>query len=163
GDDARGLFAKKFGIEKIAHAQAAAGHLVFVGGADAARRRSDFVGAAGRFGGFVEFAVIRKNQMGAIADVKAAGDVDAGLGKHFDFFDQGDGINDDAHTDDGVLLGTENSAGNELQDVLLLADDDGVAGVMATGNANYIVERASEVVDDFTFAFVTPLRANDDN
>jgi hypothetical protein len=48
-----------------------------------------------------------------------------------------------------------------LEDVLGFADDDGVPGIVATGNANDVVERAGEVVDDLAFAFVTPLRAND--
>jgi hypothetical protein len=101
--------------------------------------------------------------MGAIGDVQAPGDVDAGLGEHLDFLYESDRIDDDAHADDGVLLGTKNAAGDELENVFLFADDDGVAGIVAAGNANDVVERAGKVVDDFTFAFVTPLRTNHDN
>src|SRR6478672_12796062 len=101
--------------------------------------------------------------MSAIADVEAAADIDTGFCEHFDFFDEGDGINHDAHADNGVLFRTKNAARNELENVLVLADDDGVAGVVATGNANDVVERAGEIVHDFAFTFVTPLRANDDD
>ena len=72
GHDAGGFFAEERGIEKIDNAQASASHLVFVGGTNAAGSGADFVGATRGFGGFIEFAVIRKNQMRAIADVQAA-------------------------------------------------------------------------------------------
>ncbi len=85
GDDVGGFLAEQLGIQQVAHAQAAASHLVFVGGTDAARGRADFVGAARAFGGFVQLAMVGKNQMGAIADVQAAIHVDAGLARAFRF------------------------------------------------------------------------------
>src|SRR5690348_9428884 len=101
--------------------------------------------------------------MSAIGDVQAAGDVYTGLSEHFDFLDQGNGIDDHTHADDGVLPGTQNAAGDELQDVLVFSDDDGVAGIMASGNTNDVVERAGEIIHNFAFAFVTPLRADHDD
>ena len=101
--------------------------------------------------------------MRAIGDVEAAFYVDARLREHFDFVDERDRINDDAHADDGMLFGTKDAARDELQDVFFFADDDGVAGVVASGYADDVVKRAREIVDDFALAFVTPLRANDDD
>src|SRR5262249_55274351 len=154
-DYASGFFTEERGIEELAGAQAAASHFVFVGWADAARRGADFVGATSCFRGFVELAMIWKNQVRAIADVQAAFDIDANLGEHFDFADKSGGIDDHAGTDDGVLLGTQYATGNELKDVLFFADDDGVAGIVASGDACDIVERTGEVVDDLAFALVT--------
>ncbi len=48
-----------------------------------------------------------------------------------------------------------------MQDVFIFADDHGVAGIVAAGNARDVVERAGEVVDNLAFAFVAPLRAYD--
>jgi len=47
GDYAGGLFAEESGIEQVHHAQAAAGHFVFVSRPDAARSGADFIFAAG--------------------------------------------------------------------------------------------------------------------
>ncbi len=112
GDDTGSFFAEERGIEQIAHTEAAARHLVFVSRADTPRRCADFVCAARAFCGFVQFPVIRKNQMRAIADVQAACYVDAGFGERFDFVDERAGIDDDASADDGMLLEAQNPARN---------------------------------------------------
>src|ERR1700676_552681 len=97
--------------------------------------------------------------MGAIADLQATFYVDAGLGESFDFVDESGGIDDYAGTDDGVTAGAQNSAGDELQNVAIGADDDGVAGVVPSGYARDIFKGAGEIVNDFAFAFIAPLRA----
>ena len=97
--------------------------------------------------------------MGAIADVEAAFDVYARLGESFDFVDQRGGIDNYASADHGVTAGTQNPAGDQLQDVPISADDDGVAGVVASSYARDVFERAGQVVDDFAFSFIAPLRA----
>ena len=47
-----------------------------------------------------------------------------------------------------------------MQDVFRSAVNDGVAGVISALAANDDVRRAGEDVDDFAFAFVAPLRAD---
>src|SRR5262249_21368627 len=121
------------------------------------------VRAARGFGGPVEFAVIRKDEVRAIRDVEAALYVNAGLGEYLDFVDQSDGVNDDAHADHSVLLGTKNAARDELEDVLFLADDNGMACVVASGDADNVIKGAGEIVDDFALTFVSPLSADYDD
>ena len=58
--------------------------------------------------------------------------------------------------------GAQNAARDELQDELLAADDDGVAGVVTAGVAGDDVELFAEDVDDLAFAFVAPLGAEND-
>lgn len=101
--------------------------------------------------------------MSAVGDMESASHVDTGFRKHLDFVDERDGINDDAHTDHRMLFGTEYAARDELENVFFFADNDGVAGVVASGDANDVVERAGQVVYDFAFAFVSPLRAHHDD
>jgi hypothetical protein len=60
-----------------------------------------------------------------------------------------------------VTARAQNSAGDELKNVAIGADDDGVAGVVATGYARDVVEGAGEIVDHFAFSFIAPLRAYD--
>jgi len=47
-----------------------------------------------------------------------------------------------------------------LQDEAILADDNGVAGIVPAGNARDVIEGAGKIVDDLAFSFVTPLRTN---
>ena len=62
-----------------------------------------------------------------------------------------------------MLLGTENAAWNELENVFFLADDDSVACIVAASDTDNIIKRAGKIIDNLAFAFVTPLRANDDD
>ena len=98
--------------------------------------------------------------MGAIADVQPAAHVDAGLGQGFDFFDQRGGIHDHSRADHGVPAGAQNSAGDQLQNVAILPDDDGVAGVVATRYAGDVFEGAGQIVHHLAFAFIAPLRTH---
>src|ERR1700681_683135 len=97
--------------------------------------------------------------MGAIADVQPTLHVDARLGERFDFVDESGGIDDYAGANNRMTAGAQNSAGDELQNVAIGADDDGVAGVVASSYARDIFKGAGEIVNDFAFAFIAPLRA----
>src|ERR1700693_5077835 len=97
--------------------------------------------------------------MGAIADVQTTFYVDASLRKGFDFVNESGGIDEDTGAYNGVTAGAQNSARDELQNVAIGADDDGMACIVASGYARDIFERASQVVNYFTFSFVAPLRA----
>src|SRR5580692_10468116 len=142
GDDASGFFAEERRIEKISDTQAAASHFIFVGRTNAAGGSANGVGATRGFGGFIEFAVIRENEMSAIRDVEAALYVDATLGEGFNFGDEGGGIDDNAGANDGVPLRAENAAGDELENETIFANDDGVTGVVAASNSNDVIEGA---------------------
>src|SRR6267378_1528968 len=104
--------------------------------------------------------MIWKNQVGAIAEMQAALYVDASFGERFDFGHEGCGIDYDASADDCLLLGAQDAAGDELQNEAVFADDYGVPGVMSTSDARDIVKSSGQIIDDFAFAFVAPLRAD---
>jgi len=84
--------------------------------------------------------VIGKDQVGAIADVQAPGDAEVGLFEHFDFGDEGGGVDNDARADDDMLLWAKNAAGDELENVAVFADDDSVACVVAAGDAGDVIK-----------------------
>jgi hypothetical protein len=101
--------------------------------------------------------------VGAIAEVETAIHVYAGLRERFNLCDEGRRIDDDAGANHRLLLGAQNSARDELQYEAIFADDYGVPGVVSAGDAGDVVKGAGEIVDDFAFAFVTPLRADHHN
>src|SRR6266404_944046 len=104
--------------------------------------------------------MIWKNQVGAIAKMQAAFNVDSSFGECFNFGHEGGGIDYDAGADDCLLLGAQDAAGDELQDEAIFADDYGVPGVVSTSDARDIVKSAGQIIDNFAFAFVAPLRAD---
>jgi len=95
--------------------------------------------------------------------VEPAGNVNSRLGEHFDFVDQGLGIDDDARADDGVARRAQDAARNELEDEAIAIEDDGVASVVSAGAARDVVKRTGKIVNDLAFAFVAPLRADHDD
>jgi hypothetical protein len=101
--------------------------------------------------------------MRAVAEVKTAVYVDTGFRERFDFGDEGPGINYDTGTNDGVLFRAQDSTGDELQDEAIFADDNGVTGVVSSGDASDVIEGAGKIIHYFAFAFVTPLRADYDD
>src|SRR2546429_2663707 len=151
--------AKQFGLQQVANAQPATSHLVFVGRADAARGCADFVGATRYFSRFIQFSVVRKDQVRTIADVQPPVHVHAGVCKGFHLGHQRGRIHHHACADDRVPLRPQNSAGDELQHEAVFSDDDGVPRVVASGNACNVVERAGQIVYDLALALITPLRA----
>src|SRR5215475_2127054 len=163
GNDASCFFAKQVGQQEFPDAQATACHFVFVGRADSARSGSDFVGSAGSFRSRIELTVIRKNQMGAIADVEAASDVDACFGEHFDLSDESSGIDDYPSADNGVLLGTKDAAGDKLENEAILANDDRVSGIVSAGNASDVIKATRKIINNLSLTFVSPLRADHDD
>ncbi len=104
--------------------------------------------------------MIRKNQVGAIADVQASRNADVGFFEHFDFGDERRGVDNHAGADDDVLLGPQDPTGDELENVAVLADDDRVPGIVASGDARDVIKRSRQIIDNLALAFISPLRAN---
>ena len=157
------LYAETLRFEHIAHADSAARHFVFVGRSNPARGGSNLRFAAGRFRGFVHFAMIRKDQVRAIAQEEASADFDAGLAEIFDLGHQRRRVNHGAGTDDGFFFRAQDPAGNQLQHEAMTIEDDGVTSVVSAGVARGVVERQSEAIDDFAFPFVAPLGSHNRN
>ena len=71
-----------------------------------------------------------------------------------------DRIHHDAVADDADLVLAQDAGGNEVQDVFLALDVDGVAGVVAALRADHHVRLLGQHVNDLAFAFVAPLGAD---
>ena len=80
-----------------------------------------------------------------------------------DLLEQHRQVDHDAVADDRRAAGREDAAGQQVQGVLLVADDDGVAGVVAAVELDDVVDAAAEQVGRLALALVAPLGADDDD
>ena len=154
------LDGKFLGLGEVDEAQAGAGGLVAVGGADAALGGADLVAALAQLARLVEGAVVGQHEVGGFADEEAAGELDAAFFQALDFLDQRDGVDDDAVGDDAFLARAQDAGGDEVQDEFFLPDLDGVTGVVAALRADDDVGLLGEDVDDLAFSFIAPLGAD---
>ena len=93
---------------------------------------------------------------------KLAAKRDAGRFQHAHFFQQRRQIDHHAVADHSLTPGRRMPLGNQLQNELLLADEDRVPGVVAALIARHNIEALGKQIDDFAFALVAPLRAQND-
>ena len=103
--------------------------------------------------------MVGQDDLRAVGDEQTPVDIEAGLAHAVDFIQEINGIEHHAVADDAFAVGANDAAGNELQDELVLADDDGVPGVMPAGVARYGTEALAQHVDYLSFALVAPLGA----
>ena len=108
----------------------------------------------------VEQPVVRENEIGTVTDEQITVDGNAARLEVVNFFEQSQRVDDDAVADDVELAGIEDAGGDEMENVLLVADLDGVPGVVAALIADDNVGLLGQDVNDFAFAFIAPLGAN---
>ena len=106
--------------------------------------------------------VERENHVRPVADGNAAARVGAGLLEHFNLIQQRARIEHHAVADDHAHAGMQHAAGDQLQDELLAAHLDRVAGVVPALVAGHEIEFLRKQIDDFALAFVAPLRPEND-
>ena len=158
----REFFTEDFGLGQIGHAETGAGDLVTVSRADAALGGADLVLALECLAEAVEFPVPRHHEMGAVADEEVLGvHLDPAIGEPLDLGNQSNGVDDHAVADDAKLALAENAGRDQVEDILLVAVDNGVAGVIAPLATDDDVDLAGQHVDDFAFAFIPPLGADE--
>jgi len=148
---------ESFGIDQIDHPQTRSSCFVTISGADAAFGGANFVFAFENFALGVELAVIGKNEMGRFAQVKIAVDFDPEFAETFDLTDEADRIDDDSITNHTNLFLAQNARGDEMEDVFLAADVNGMAGIVAALCADDDVRFFGEHVDNFAFSLIAPL------
>ena len=154
------LLAQDVLVEEVLDADADAVDLVGVGRADAAAGRADLPLAEEALGHLVEGAVVLRDDVRVGADqqlrhVDAAGDERVELvEEHLD-------VDDDAVGDDRRDARGQDAGGQQVQRVLLVADHDGVAGVVAAVELDDVVDAAAEQVGGLALALVAPLGADD--
>ena len=100
--------------------------------------------------------------MSAVTDEQILADGDTGITQPRDLRDQRNGIDDNAVADDANFSTSQNSRGDQMQDVFESAMNHGVPGIVPSLAAHDNIRRACENVDDLTLPFVAPLRTDQD-
>ena len=146
-------------VEQVDDPQAAAMHLVFVRGTDAAAGGADLLPSGSVLRGQLDHAVVGKNHLRAVGDKELLIDVDPQVAELADFFQKGQGVEHYAVADHGTAVRAQNTARDQLQNELLSADDDSMSGIVTAGIARDDGKSIGENVDDLSFSLVAPLGA----
>jgi len=136
--------------------------LVLVCWADAAAGGSDGLAARCGLGGELNHAVVGEDDLGAVGDEELVVDGEASFAELAYLVEESRGVQHDSVADDAFAAGTEDAAGNKLQNELPTVNDDGVAGVMAASVSSDNGKLFREDVDDLAFTFIAPLGSEED-
>src|ERR1700682_1136624 len=98
--------------------------------------------------------------MGAFADEEVRPDLAPEFAQAFDLGYERHGIDHDAVADDASFSAPQDSRWNQVQNVFRPAMNDGVPGVVSALAADDDIRLGGKHVDDFAFAFIAPLRAD---
>ena len=152
---------QRFFFSQIADANGAASDFVLIRGTDSAPRRADFTFAGGFFAHTIQFAVQRQNQSCLIGHFQNIGiDFRSQSGHASDFVAQRPRIDDDAVADDGQLA-AHDARRQQGQFIRHAVHDQRVSRVVSALETDDDVGFFAHQIDDFPFAFVAPLRADD--
>ena len=149
-------------VENVLHAQADATDLVGVRRADAAARRADRPLAKEPLGDAVQGLVVRGDHVGVAGNAQAGGVRAASL-EAVDLIEQRLEIDHATIADDRQRVLRQHAGGQQLQLVLLAADDDRVTGVVAAVGLDHVIHAAAEDVGRLALALVAPLCAHHDD
>src|SRR3954452_22174889 len=145
-------------IDQIGQPNAAARNLVLVARTDPSGGGANSRAVRSAFGDLLDCSVKREDDVGTIADSQLAFNVDSGLFQPRNFLKKRGRVDDHPISDDGHHVGSQDSTGDQFQDEFLSSDEHRVACVVAPLVASYRVKLLREQVDDLAFAFVSPLR-----
>jgi len=155
------LLGETFRIEQVIDAQAATGDLVFVARADALAGRADLlVGTLGAFARLVDGRMVRQDDRAARADLEARADIDAALLEFGNFRNQVVDVEHDTIADVAIDAVTHDARRHQIELVDLFADNQRMAGIVATLEADHTLGVVSQPVDDLPLALITPLGAH---
>src|SRR5262249_39997260 len=111
--------------------------------------------------GQLNHPVIGQNYVRAVGDEEPSIQLNSKIAQLLDLVEKCQGIKHNAIPDHAAAVFAQHSAGDELQDELLTADNDGVPGVVSAGVTRNHGKILSKHIDNLALAFITPLRSND--
>ena len=113
-------------------------------------------------GDLVHGAVVLRDDVGISADDEL-GDIHSAGTQRIELLEQHLDVDDDAVRDDRNDSLGQDAARQQVQRILLVADDDRVTGVVATVELHDVVDATAKKVGGLALAFVSPLGADDDD
>ena len=106
--------------------------------------------------------MLRQDERDAFGDAEIFGRNQHALGGDaLDFLEKSPGVNDHAVADERELAGADDAGGQQAELVLDAVDDQRVARIVAALETNDDIGAAGQPIDDFAFAFIAPLGADD--
>jgi len=105
--------------------------------------------------------MVGKNDLTPIGYKEPVGEMDPEGGNGIGFFKERDRIQDETSSDNALHSVVEYPARYQVQYVACLPKRDRVAGIMSALVTGNTVEFPCEDVDDFAFAFISPLETYD--
>src|ERR1051326_3967588 len=153
------LLAERRGIQEVADAQANAASLVHIGWADAAAGGAEAAFLARLLLRAVGRLVVGHDEMGGGADAQPGG-VDLAGAQLVELGYQQARVYRHAWPDDAQRARVENARRNQVDGEPTLLVDHGVAGIRAAVAADHQVRFARQQVDDFAFALIPPVAAD---
>ena len=150
-------------LEQIANPQRATRDLILIGRPDPAPRRTDRIGALGKFSCAIERDMRGEDQRTHRADLQALEHRNALPDQHLGFLEQRLQRQHDAVADQALHPGMQDPRGNQRQHGFLAADDERMAGIVATLEAHHCLRGVGQQIDDLAFALIAPLQADDND
>ena len=157
------LLGELLGVMQVGDADAAARDLVLVGRADAAAGGADRLAAGGLLAGLIQGDVVRHDQRRGRADLQARAHFHAVAFELADFLLQRGRRQHHAVADQAQRVVAQDAGRDQVQDGLLAADDQRVAGVVAALEAHDGADLLGQQVDDLALAFIAPLGTENDD
>jgi len=150
------LFLQPRRAGEVDAADAGAVHLVGVGRPDAAPCGADLLRAGSGFAEGVGPLVVLENELGAVRKTDVV-DGKSLFGNRLHLFDQPENVDHEAVADDVDHVRPEDAGGNQVEHIMLAADFDGMARVVAALKADDHIHIARQNVDQLAFSFIAPL------
>ena len=144
-------------VAEVGEAYPGPGHLVDVGGPDAAPGGADLPRAPQLLRLQVDGLVIGHDDVDVGAHLQSRADLDSPLVEGLQLLEKGLGIEDHAVAEAAELAPVQDAGGDEVENVLLRTGDDGVTGVVPSGVPDDDISVIGEEVNDFSLALITPL------
>ena len=158
--DLAALLPKHLRIAQVGRAQAPSMGFVLVRRTNALGRGADPAKTSGFLGRNLMAAMVRQDQMGAVADQQAFADLHSAIGERFQFLGHGHWIHYHAVAQNSSFARTQNTGRNQLQHKLPATDNDSMPRVCASLIARHDVEMLGENIDYFPLTLIAPLYAH---
>ena len=158
------LGGKTLRVEQVVNMQRAPRHLVFVGWSNAlAGRANPGIGALRGFTRAVKRGVVAENERATRADLEARTNFDTAAFQFLDFGKQVVDVKHDTVADVAVHAGANDSRGNQVELVDLVAHNKRMACIVTALEAHDALCVISQPIDNLALALIAPLSSNYDD
>ena len=147
---------------QLSRAKSHPGRFIRVGWPDPPPCRANFSVSSTFFESLIHRPVMRENKMCLRRQMQTTTGTDPSLCQSLNFFDQTRGIDHRSTRDQAGNFSSQNSRGNKVQNILLLADFNRMPGIIPSLRPQNPIRLRRHHIKDFTLPFVSPLETEND-